>query len=294
MPRKFRNVGGHKMLRLSAADVGLGNYLQGKGALQQISTGQSVVTFTPVTNVSQLPASPQDGDPASLRVGTWPDTAKVDLEYNAAASIAAGRAIWEQIGAYTLIAMGDQGYMGLPNNGTPGTTDNGSLGYVYVPASSFNVNNGGTANQAGYTTVEMEYADLFQQAGLKMQARMQGFFAGNGTNPIFVIPIWLTYNSGDVKGLDGASPRLSPPPEAISVANTESNSRVALTSPSAAIAGGVQWLSTGWVNHTEVNAATLKRMLYPRLYAKMPNGAVAAPTPAGAMIDVQVSARWTT
>lgn len=293
MAKKFRDVGGHKMLKLKASDVGVGNYLLSKGVLAG-SSGTASVKFTPITSTAQLPASPTDGDMVTLRVGTWPDTAKLDLVYSQAASALAGRAIWEQIGFYTLITMGDQGYMGLPTNGTPGTTDNSALGLVYQPAGSFNVLNAGNPNQTGYTVTEIEYADLFQQAGMKLQARQQGFYAGTGTAPIYVIPLFMTYNSGDAPGALGASPRLAPQAETISVAASEAANRAALTSPNAAIAGGVQWLSTGWVNMTEVNAATLKRMLYAKLFAKMPNGAVASPNPAGAMIDIQVAARWTT
>jgi hypothetical protein len=270
-----------------------------------LSTGQTLNDQDNVNNsvpvrvgatVSDLAigGTPVDGQLGLIRTGTAPDVAQVDLMYSTVASAAAGRPIWIQIGFVNLIHMLDQGYMGLPNNG--GANDNATLGLVYVAAGSFSALNAGNVNQIGSTIEAIEFAGALFAAGLKLQARHQGFYAGNGTVAMTVQPHWFQRNTTDIPAgpPGGDSPRLGVPSDAINATNINSNARLAITGPTAAIAGGVEWRTTGWVDMVELTSSNVtKKYLYPRLFAKMPS-AIANPTPAGATIDVQVAARWTT
>lgn len=348
----------------------LGGSGAGTGIVEQTS-GPASIPVAVGSTVAQLNASFSGGvvpDAAMgiIRVGIWPDVSQVELTYVGGA---VGK--WVQISFQKLIHMLDQGYLGLPNTGTTAGTNNATLGVVYAAAAS----NGwgaaaGNANQTGVSIEGIEYADLFYAAGLKIQARMQGFFAGNGVEAMTTIPMWFQRNSGDVpQGPPaGDSPRLGVPTDAIQPAAIEAANppagRCGIVSPIAVIQGGVEWRKTGWVDMPELASTTLssaitlggttlavasstgfpasgnytiqveseqmlvtagqgtnswtvtraqggtsaaahssgtpasiitKRYLMPRLYAKQGVARNTGTTPnfAGAMIDVEVSARWT-
>lgn len=238
---------------------------------------------------------PPDGANGLIRVGTWPDLAQVELWWDAALGKWIGLPI-------TLLNSADQGYLGMPNTAAVGNAnDNSHLALLYVGATAYGVPNAGAAAQSGTFIRALEYAYDLLNAGLKLQGRLQGILAGNGTQTMSIVPLWFAKKSTDTfTAFGGDGTNLLPPGDAVGGVYPDTNAVLKLTSPAAALPAGAQYLTTGWQDLSGFlntgNIASDKRYLFPRMFGKMSaaTSGATSPTYGGAAIDLDLSARWTT
>jgi len=238
---------------------------------------------------------PPDGAAGVIRVGTWPDMAMVELRWHSAL----GKWIGNHI---ALLNSCDQGYLGMPNTAAAGNAnDNSHLALIYVGATAYGTPSAGTAAQSGYFVRAVEYVYDLLNAGLKLQGRMQGLLSGNNPNTLTVVPLWFAKKNTDTfAAFGGDGTNLLPPSDAVGGTYPDTNNVLKLVSPTTVLPSGAQYLSTGWQDLSgfinTANVASDKRYLFPKLYGKMSVAAAAsgsAPTYAGACIDMDVAARWT-